>query len=113
VEDHEQRRRRLITEHGEPRPVKAAVPLELLGRRAEVHPRDAVAFAYRDLGAAAAWTETTREHYGIPSLGIVTVDGAIVGVYDLRAALAANGAGATSPRLPDNWTPPHPARRLA
>jgi hypothetical protein len=113
AEGHEQRRARLIAAHGKPGQVRAALALELLGVRGQVHPRDVVAFAYRDQPSADAWTAATLEHYGIPSLGTAAVDGAIVSAYDLRPVLEAGGMGPTSPHLSDDWTPPRPASKLA
>jgi hypothetical protein len=115
LDDHGERHARLVAEHGKPGQVRAALALELLGVRATVHPRDVVAYAYRDQAAADAFTASTAAHYGIPCLGTVVVDGAIVGAYDLRPVLEAGGVPLTSPHLPDDWTPPRPgtAFRLA
>lgn len=110
--DHDARRAALLTMHGKPRPVPAAAVLGLLGRRADVHPRDAVAFAYRDQQAADTWTRSTELHYGIPCLGTAAnPDGpGVLGAYDLRPALTAHDCPPTDPALPDGWTPPPAAR---
>jgi hypothetical protein len=106
-----ERRALLVARHGLPAQVPAAAALRLLGRRAEVHPNDAVAFAYRDQAAADAYAESNAQHQGIPSLGSRPVDGAIVGVLDLRPALARHARQAgrswefTDPGLPDDWHP--------
>jgi hypothetical protein len=90
--------------------VDTAAALRLLGLRGQVHPRDAYAFTYRDQAAADAWQAATLDHHGVPSLGTAAVDGAVVGVYDLRPALARlaglpPAAVATPPGLPDGWVP--------
>jgi hypothetical protein len=104
---HEERRARLIEEHGQPRRHDAGGALRLLGCRAAVHPRDVIASAYQDQAAAAAWAESNLAHYGHPSLGAVTVEGVgVVGVLDLRPALAAHGVPPTDPARPDGWLPP-------
>jgi hypothetical protein len=104
--DHEAHRAELTAAHGTPRPFDTAYALRLLGQRAQVHPRDAYAFAYRDQAAADAWQAATRTHHGIPSLGTAPSDAGVIGVYDLRPALAGEfGAPVTDPGLPDGWTP--------
>jgi hypothetical protein len=105
--DHGQRRADLTARHGPASPVPAAAALRLLGVRAQVHPRDAKAFAYRDRAAAEAWAASTAAHCGVTSLGLVPAEGlGWVGAYDLRPALLAHWTAATDPQLPDDWTPP-------
>jgi hypothetical protein len=99
-------RAELIAEHGKPRSVDVAAALRLIGKRDQVHPRDAVAFAYRDHRAAQAWAASNLEHYGHPSLGWDVGGDAVIGVIDLRPELFRHGAGLTSPSRPDDWLPP-------
>jgi hypothetical protein len=104
--DHEQRRAALTAAHGPAAPVPAGPALQLIGRRWQVHPRDVVAYSYRDQQAADAWGASTAEHFGIPPLGTAPADGAVIGVYDLRPVLAEHGVAATDPARPDLWHPP-------
>lgn len=106
--DHEATVAALTAAHGKPAPVDTPAALRLLGKRGEVHPRDAYAYAYRDQAAADAFQQATLDHHGVPSLGTATDRaGRLVGVYDLRPALAGNfGVPPTDPRLPDEWAPP-------
>jgi hypothetical protein len=79
----------------------------LAGLRATVHPRDAYAFIYRDQAAADAWQQATLDHHGVGHFGTYpTGEGPeVIGIYDLRAALAEYGAPITDPGLPDGWAP--------
>lgn len=105
--DHAARRAWLAELFGLPRRFAAAEALRLLGLRHQVHPRDVVAWAYPDRGAADAWADSNWEHYRHPRLGCLPVEGAgVVGVTDLRPELAAHGCEATDPALPDGWWPP-------
>jgi hypothetical protein len=100
------RRATLIAQHGRPAAVNLEVTvraLSLLGLRAEVHPRDVVAFCYRDAASAVAWAEANLQHYGHPDLGHVEVGGQLVGLLDLRPALIVHGAQPTSPGEPDDY----------
>lgn len=98
----EERRRRLIAAHGRPQAVTdTAAALRLIGKRDQVHPRDAMAYTYRDQAAADAYAASNAEHNDIPSLGTAAIDGAVVGVLDLRPLLTATEA--TDPRRPDDW----------
>jgi hypothetical protein len=100
-----ERRRRLIAEHGNTHSADTAAALRLIGKRDQVHPRDAAAFAYRDRAAADAYAASNAEHNGIPSLGTAVKGDEIIGVLDLRGTLAEHGAEPTDPRLPDDWKP--------
>lgn len=107
--DEVERRRRLIAAHGRPpRFPDTGAALRLLELRDQVHPRDAIAFVYRDQQAAGAYAASNLDHSGLPSLGTVPVDGGILGVLDLRPALMAK---ITDPALPDDWTPVRPGPR--
>jgi hypothetical protein len=106
-QDHEARRNALIAEHGKSeRFPDTAAALWLLGRRGEVHPRDAMAWVYRDQAAADAWHASTAEHYGVPCLGTAPCDGGVLGVYDLRPMFDGHGVALADPALPDDWEPP-------
>jgi hypothetical protein len=113
--DHDQRRAELTAAHGPARTVPAGPVLALLGWRAVIHPRDAVAYAYRDWAAAQAWCASTADHYGLVSLGFAAARGLdgpeVFSAYDLRAILG--GTGLTDPARPDDWTPPLPRPRRA
>lgn len=98
----------LRARHGRSRPVVATRgALRLIGKRAEVHPRDVVAFAYRDQAAADAYTAANLERYGHPSLGMAVFGDEVIGVLDLRPGLASQGIGLISPLRPDDWRRPH------
>jgi hypothetical protein len=98
-------RAELWHQYGRPKAADTAMALRLLGKRDEVHPRDAFACVYSSREAAEAFREANREHWGHPSLGIVVVDGGVLGVSDLRPALRGFGAEPTNPALPDDWRP--------
>lgn len=99
--DHEQRRRQLEDAHGRPVLAGAGDALRLLGLRDRVHPLDVIAFVYRDQAAADAWAASNADHYGHPCLGTIPVDGGVLGVLDLRPALAREGVGPKDPAEPD------------
>lgn len=107
-----ERRALLIARYGQPAQVDRAGALRLLGLRDAVHPRDVVAFLYRDQAAAGAFAASNAEHQGIPSLGTCLAEGGVVGVLDLRPELARHAQQAgqswefTDPALPDDWQPP-------
>lgn len=98
-------RAELVGRYGEPARVDNAAALRLLGRRDEVHPRDVSACVYQSREAAQAWADANREHWRHPSLGIVAVDGGVLGVTDLRSALREFGTKPTDPTWSDDWTP--------
>lgn len=111
---HEHRRARLIGLYGCPARFDAAAALRLLGLRREVHPRDVIAWAYRDQAAADGWAASNRVHYRHESLGTALVEGAgVVGVTDLRPMLTAHGCPVTDPARPDGWYPPPDTRKTA
>lgn len=100
------RRVALARAYGSPAPFNGGEALRLLGRRGHVHPRDAFAFLYADRWACAAWQAATAIWHGVPALGTYLLEtGQVVGVYDLRPALAEFGAAATDPALADQWEP--------
>ena len=94
----------LIDRYGQPRLYPAARALRLLGQRNHIHPRDVVAFTYRDQAAADAWQTANWENHQHPWLGSIPAeDTGVIGVIDLRAALTRTGHPLTDPALPDNW----------
>jgi hypothetical protein len=88
--------------------VDTAAALRHAGLRESVHPRDAYAFAYRDAAAAQAWQQSTLDHHGVGHFGTYATGRGpeVIGIYDLRPALAELGAPPTDPGLPDGWAPP-------
>jgi hypothetical protein len=102
-----ERRAKLTAEHGAPRMLRdTAAALRLIGKRDKVHPVDAIAFAYRDHLAAAAWSASNRVHNGVPPLGIAVGGDEVIAVLDMRPALSAHGAWKPAdPSLPDDWQP--------
>lgn len=104
---HAARRAALTAAHGQPRHMDTAVALRFAGIREHVHPRDAYAFAYRDAQAAHAWQQSTLDHHGVGHFGTYATGTGpeVVGIYDLRSAMAQLGAEPTDPGLPDDWTP--------
>lgn len=105
LDEDRRRRERMFAEHGEPASTDTAAALRLLGLRRQVHPDDAVAFIYRDWAASAAFDAADVGYHGVPRLGTVAVDGGVLGVLDLRPALAADAAAAGR-----SWEPTDPAR---
>lgn len=105
MDDDEFGRRKaaLLAMGGQPRHVSAAPALRLIGRRDEVHPVDVHACAYRTEALARAWHQLNLDHYGHPSLGVATVDGAVIGVLDLRPVLAGFRVAPVPPDYPDNY----------
>ena len=107
---HEHRRARLAAAYGRPARFSSGEALRLLGLRDQVHPRDVIAWAYRDRAAANAWAYADWACYRHPSLGTVLAEGAgWVGVTDLRPMLMEHGCESTAPAMPDDWEPPRRA----
>src|SRR5205807_9953271 len=104
---HGERRAMLAARHGLPAPADPGDALRLIGARAQVHPRDVVAFVYRDDAAADAYAASNADHYGLPLLGRAApaAGGGVVGVLDLRPELTRRGLPETPPDLPDGWPP--------
>jgi hypothetical protein len=94
----------LVAAHGQPVlfPDTGAA-LWLLNARHKVHPRDAVAWVYRDQAAADAYAESNAAHFGVPSLGSVPHYGGVLAVLSLAPVLEAHGCPVTDPVLPDGW----------
>lgn len=100
------RRAALWEKFGRPESFDAAEALRLIGKRGEVHPRDAWACVYQSQEAADAFAESNEKHHGHPHLGHVTLDsGSVLGVIDLRPASLRHGGEITDPALPDGWQP--------
>lgn len=93
----------LRARYGRPLTADVAGALRRLGLREAVHPLDAYAFRYDSQEAADAFAVSNLEHHGHPDLGsYLADDGGVVGVLDLRPALAPH---VTDPALPDDWRP--------
>jgi hypothetical protein len=97
---------KLRAHHGGGRRVDTGAALRLIGKRDEVHPRDAIAFAYRDHAAARAYASANLELYGHPSLGTGIGGDEIIVVHDLRPSFTTHCLGVTAPGHPDDWPPP-------
>jgi hypothetical protein len=97
------RKHQLVQAGGQPRHVPEAPALRALGLRGQVHPLDAHACLYSSAQMAAAWAQLNLDHYGHPSLGILVVEGGVIGVIDLRPALAAHGCLPVPPGQPDHY----------
>jgi hypothetical protein len=96
-------RQQLWARYGQPESVDTAAALRLIGKREEVHPRDAHAFRYQSVEAAEAYASANLEHWGHPTLGAhVGEDGSVVGVLDFRPQLASLDREPTDPSLPDD-----------
>lgn len=95
----------LRAKYGAPEKVPTADALRWIGKRDEVHPRDAVAFRYPSHEAAEAFAAVNAEHHGVPNLGILETAEGWIGVLDLRPQLMEHGSPVTYPELPDNWAP--------
>lgn len=100
---------RLIERYGRPQPVDAGLALRLVGKRAEIHPRDVYASVCALAEAADMFAEANRRYYG-HEVYRAPVDGGVLQVVDLRGALVREGCEPTDPSLPDEWRPqPHTA----
>ena len=87
-EEDDTRREYMWERYGCPETVDAEAALVELGIT-DVNPREVHAFRYRDQEAAQAYAEANLEHHGHPTLGTYPVKtGEVVGVLDLRAAIA-------------------------
>lgn len=90
----EARQAQLAAEHGMPEHISSADALALARTAlvpvdASVTANDIYASIYRDDTAADAWMESNRIHHGHPALAKVPLpDGRMVGILDLRPALA-------------------------
>lgn len=95
------RREEMWARYGVPKTVDTSVALHTIGRRQEVHPKDAIAFLYRDQEAADAFAVSNLEHYGHQSLGSYATPDGVVGVIDIRHAQLDLGRGVTDPAEAD------------
>ncbi len=95
--EHLTRRAALIEAHGKPKHLAASDAIALA--RATIDSPDPAqlhASLYRDAAQADAWMSSTAEHYGHSVLFRATLpDGQVIGVYDLRPALARAAEEAT------------------
>jgi hypothetical protein len=89
-----------------PQGFDTAEGLRLIGKRSEIHPRDAHAFLYPSREAADLFAQANRERNGVETLGTAEVEGGVVGVLDIRSFYLDHGGSPTDPALPDDWTPP-------
>lgn len=93
IAEHKARQNKLSAEHGKPEWIAASDALTL-GFNAGVitsvtSPSDYYASIYRDSAAADAWLESNLTHNGHPTLARFALpDGRVVGILDLRPALA-------------------------
>jgi hypothetical protein len=96
---HKARRDRLTAEHGRPVAIAASDALALaMTALVPVDPTvtadDVYASVYRDEEAADAWLESNLVHNGHPALAKVPLpDGRVIGILDLRPALARYAKG--------------------
>lgn len=95
------RREAMWARYGVPKTADTAQALRTIGRRQEVHPKDAIAFLYANQEAADAFAATNLEHHGHQSLGSYATADGVVGVIDIRAAQEALGHAATDPAEAD------------
>jgi hypothetical protein len=92
--EHAARRAALIERYGEPKPLGAADALALAAASgvhidASVTAYQVHASLYRDAAQADAWLASNLEHYGHPTLARATLpDGRVVGILDMRPAIA-------------------------
>ena len=102
MDDHQadaERRAELIKHHGQPDVIAADTALGLArdeGLADGVTPDQVHAAIYRDKAASDAWLESNRVHHGHPALARFELpDGRVVGILDLRPALARAAEEAT------------------
>lgn len=105
MSSHSEIRAPLVREYGNPKIVDTAWALRMLGKRDEIHPRNAFAAVYPSEEAAQAYADANSEHWGYVSVGRIPVDGGILGVTDLRRAWRDLDHPITDPALPDDWKP--------
>jgi hypothetical protein len=102
IAEHKARRDRLTAEHGQPVAIAASDALAmamtaLIPVDPTVTADDAWASIYRDEDAADAWLESNLVHNGHPALAKVPLpDGRVIGILDLRPALARYAKGRES-----------------
>lgn len=102
---HAQIRAPLVREYGQPQKIDTGWALRKIGKRDQIHPRNAFACIYASEEAAQAYADANLVHWGYVSLGRIPVDGGILGVTDLRQGFRDHDAPITDPALPDNWKP--------
>lgn len=77
------------------------VALRLIGKRDEVHPRDVIAFVWRDPELAEEACRGNREWFEHDVWGPIMIDGGMLEVIDFRPDLRRQGLPVTDPSLPD------------
>ena len=82
--------------------VNTAAALRLAGKRAEIHPHDAIAFTYPDRAYFEASAQRDREIYHNDVIGPLVTDAGLIGIVDMRRQLREMGGNATDPVLPDD-----------
>jgi len=87
-EQHTMSRDELWAKYGVPTKVEASSALDELGLLGEVDPDHVVAFTYASREAADAYAAANLEHWGHPTLGTYETAHGVVGVVDLRPAIA-------------------------
>lgn len=86
-EEDDTRREWMWERYGHPETVDRETALALLGIT-DVGPDDVAAFRYRDQEAADAYAAANMEHWGHPTLGSCAAETGVIGVLDLREAVA-------------------------
>lgn len=92
-------------------PADAGLALRMVGRRDEVHPRDAYAMRYPNDESADLGAYLNTAWYGHEILGRAALDDGVVIVLDLRPAMRRLTPASdelrepTDPTLPDDWKP--------
>jgi len=93
--------------YGKPPSADCGAALRALGLREYIHPADAKAFLYPSREAADAFAAGNLRHHGHPDLGSYETPEGIVGLTDLRPALAEAAGVTADPRLPDDAPKPY------
>lgn len=94
-------RTQLWATYGQPTRADTAVALRTIGKGQEVHPKDAVAYLYRDQEAADAFAASNLETYGLSTLGSYATHLGVIAVLDLRPSMRAHGSALTDPAEAD------------
>jgi hypothetical protein len=82
--------------------VQTGAALRVAGKRAEIHPHDAVAFIYPDRAYFEASAQRDREIHHNDVIGPLVTDAGLIGIVDMRRQLREMGASATDPAFPDD-----------
>ena len=94
----------LIYTYGQPEVFDTAEALRLLALDEAIHPHDAIACTYPSQEAADAFDATNQVVHGHPpTLHLTLADGRVLGLIDLRPALARFGQEPMAPLAPGPW----------